>query len=139
MIDLNTGAAALLVNQFRKFIKAREKAVVIDTDLTGAVGAEREIDIRVFHVDETDAASCPQVIIIQMQHTQLAVRFGVVGPHRRHDNPVLERHPLDGKRFKNLRVIFFHIDIIPPAFGVFLPYFPLTKILQNFIKISQKS
>ena len=62
--------------------------IVIDAQLGGAVGSEREINTDVFDGDKPGAAFGPQFVVFQLFLRDLAIERGHIGAHRGHNNAV---------------------------------------------------
>ena len=108
MVDLNGNHAAFVMDGIGKLVKSRHEAVVVDTDLAGAVGSGREIHVCVLDDDQTRAAFGSESVVIDVLIAHLAVRFTVVGSHRGHYNSVLESSTVYGNRFENVWIILLH-------------------------------
>ena len=108
MVDLDGNAGSVSVNIFTELEQTRQIVVMIDTQLSGTVGALRRVHTGVFHDDQTGTAFGTLFIIVNMKKTHFTVLLPVVGTHRHHGDTVFDSHIFHRQWGEDMLIIAFH-------------------------------
>ena len=108
MVDLDGNAGSVSVNIFTELEQTRQIVVMIDTQLSGTVGALRRVHTGVFHDDQTGTSFRTLFVIINMKKTHFTVLFTIVGAHRHHSDTVFDSHILHSQWGEDMLIIAFH-------------------------------
>ena len=108
MVDLNSHTGTVSMDIFAELEQTRQIIVMIDTQLSGTVGALRRVHTGVFHDDQTGTAFGTLLIIVNMKKTHFTVLFTIVGAHRHHSDTVFDSHILHSQWGEDMLIIAFH-------------------------------
>ena len=108
MVDLNSHTGTVSMDIFAELEQTRQIIVVIDTQLSGTVGALRRVHTGVFHDDQTGTSFGTLLVIVNMKKTHFTVLLPVVGTHRHHGDTVFDSHIFHRQWGEDMLIIAFH-------------------------------